>query len=505
MRRLLCGLAIAMTLSMGASADEWRLDARITPPDDGQDLASNQMYALEVSCKPGKLPLPRIPQPGFFERLVPSHDKTISHFVYISSGQVTNSIAATTSPGADNLLWMAYAVDTKSKLVWNGIKAACPRRPHLLRGQYDEWAYIGGGSSSTLVPGAIMGIINNAFKAGVGVAEAIGHMPTDMTGKQVSGLEDSTAPLDALVTAFDPDTGHNLGTSLQLGPRTVTITTQFSVIKITIRPVDSLAADTAIEKATGLPYLLDKLKTDASVSSATIGKSQVADDCSGLKSKLMLAGYHDQDQAYGLMYAAAKSNVDRTDLPTCLGTDLIKPALSLSAAVWKTVPMYNQADLGANLPVSGTTQTNMENLMMLLAKYTQTPADRTSLLEQIKPLMSANLTMDTLADCLGADMPKSGLSAILDALANKGYFRYGFFAPTDKDMKRRYEQATLGFLVIHAGAKDASAPASQVVAAYPIFDANNVITKLHVAQVDSEIKKFAATQSGKGFKIDTGN
>jgi hypothetical protein len=314
-------VALAAMPLTGATADASDY-VRVTLAKGGS-LKPNTLYAIETRCSK-KLAFPDVSKGGLF----PNQTYAISHAVVVSNGSLAAAVDLTKLPATVISFVLPFSVNTAITAA-GGIdnRENCDAN-FLIEGPSSLFLTPLFSVAKTTNPGTINDAANSLLSLTTSLAPVIGGGPlAPGASKTLGGIVGAVSPLQSLFQDLFPSgaTTDQKAWPLQVG--TSTVETHYSEVKVTVRPIKSIATDE------NPVYFSDFNKA---INALTLKDSA---SCPALAGALAEAGFTSTtDRAYALGRLAVKTLSPAQDVAHCL-QDLCAPAIApqMDAILWNGI------------------------------------------------------------------------------------------------------------------------------------------------------------------------
>ena len=277
----------------------------------------------------------------------------------------------------------------------------------------------------------------------------------------------SPPPLPRLQTAIPNllnalSRGKNYTIAIQnLREGTYKIGTEYVTITIVIRPVDSIVFDKNPQYREDLKKQVD----GATTTKLDPDEKKIEQTCRGALYDVSQLGFKSPtDLAYGVLHLSAHAGFNQDQSMVCLTEDYAYPAANADDRFWGNfLPAFKftlamvEAKFPKDIsklqpPWNTATKRKIDDLVIALARYFRNeppPQDSTDTLTRLLAPSLAVLDRTT-STAMGTDVNPQERLAAIQPFKDKGYIRFGCYAPTTGATDKDLDDATSMFLVFKA-------------------------------------------------------
>lgn len=277
-----------------------------------------------------------------------------------------------------------------------------------------------------------------------------GRTISDTLSGKISNAQDSQNAIQTILNALGRGVNRTWALRPPLRVGKYVYSTSYVRVTVTIRPIASIVLDANSDfrkdlrdQVNSASVKLDAAKLEQTCRGGVFDISQL-----GLKSPT--------DIGYGLLYLGAHAGFDRTQNINCLTRKYAVPVAKAGDRLWEMFPSEFRFDLAdidkvfePKQPGAETTASNMDRLVVALAQYSRNDPPPPRAVDVITRSLSPQITIidDTSSSALGLDAQPVERFAAIKKLRDKGYMRFGCYAPTSDATDQNVDGAAWMFLV----------------------------------------------------------
>jgi hypothetical protein len=467
-------------------------------------VAPGTQYAFEVTCKP--LPGVAFDNPGYARNR--SLFVVIAPNVPTTTDKIPNDVLA-----AIQVYSIGTDKDTRQEII-SGDRTC--NKSFLVNGSKrvgfvvtQNWM----NSFSDTVFGqvlsgalALMSPLYSLFAGGV--------LPTLITGN-IASIATIQSTTEKILTALNRGQNYTHPPVTLLRTGTYVIRDGYAQVTIKIRRVSSIVLDQN-------PFFKDDLKSQINTANIKLDVAHIDTTCRGGRNDIDQLGFRsDWDVAYGLTLLSAHAGFNKKESITCLTPALAKLVAADDKDIGKTKDnkdsfwsnfraefKFNQSDLtksNFDQPSFDSVSDKIDNLVVKLAQYARnTPPPASSVSDLTKRLNGKVVVIDnTSSVAIGDDSTAVERFDAIKKLTNKGYIRFGCYAPTDASTDQNVDGAAAIFLVFKAPNDATRTSFDSALAIRPHFKSES-IDALSVSDNRAWIDAVLTKRNYKcnGFSVD---
>ncbi|SFJ93859.1 hypothetical protein [Bradyrhizobium sp. cf659] len=472
---LIVSFWMAAWLPQPSSAQSF-IPMNVTPKVTKGPLLDGKIYAVDIKCKKTGNLEDAIDRNIFFTN-------TRTHMVLISTAPPTSAAGGDKLPDATLAAVQVFSVDKATTFVD--------------RTDCDHHFLLAGGKRYYLV-GAINILDDFASSPAGTVLSNLAAIATPLfslfTGDplpaivstKMSNVQSLVTPFQNILAALNRGVNSTkIIDGLRVG--TYEITTNYTSVTVTVRPVPSIVLD---ENSVFRVDFRDKINAaPEKIDTTNLDKS-----CRAVRGGLTQSSFTArEDIAYALIALGARVGLARNDILKCLTLDYAPAATKFPDSVWISFPTelrFDQAVMENVLPESsGPSQpefdaihTRFDQTVTALAQYARNTPKPPSAIATLSKYLAANVSIiDKTADFKITESvdPMDRFKAIED-LTSKGYIRFGCYAATTDATDKGLDGSPVMLLVFNAPSDATSTTVDKALVLRPLFK-DRIITTFIVS------------------------
>lgn len=504
----LFAVAIALVPSIASAGyDADTISLRIVPEATSTaSLEDGKVYAVEITCRPGKYKIRRSLSSGFFGQT----SVTASEFIYIGSEVPAKSPDGTAQLPATAFAFVpVFSVDKASRI----LNTNCSKIFFVPGGQ--QLYLIAGINYNTKHEASILSkLLWAALNAVSPVHTLLYSKPlNDDVATKLGDLNAAKEPINQIFSALDD--GDSYTEARNINPGTYEVITNYTIVKIVVRPVESLVLD----KNTSFRTAFRK-----QVSSAEkLDPTKIPTTCLQVAGALGSLGFTSKvDLAYATYVLATRAGFQASQIIKCLGREYAYTAVDYKHLFFlpgaPEAFKFTRADIDtvapppdalfAAQPAFKDKARDIGNLIDYWAIYARNePSGRTkAALDKLSELTNDKITVvDTTFDNVTQldDKPHDRID-IFDKLKSSGFIRVGCYYETVNELNPERDGSPVAILAFKATNADTRVAFDKAIVIRPLYE-NNKISRLGIFK-NSGWQKFILEKHsylcGEGLTVD---
>jgi hypothetical protein len=300
-------------------------------------------------------------------------------------------------------------------------------------------------------------------------------LPAIVTAK-ITNLKDIENPIKKILQAMNA--GYNYTKVMEpLRVGTYTIITDFSRVKISVRLVNSITLDED-------GGLRNDLRQKIRSAPQAIDVNNLESSCRGLRSGLAESVMTNRvDIAYAIMARSAKDNLSKEQFVRCLSRTYVAEALSIPQQTWNQAGAselrFEPSDVDLWVPTpTWPKQPNflvikpkLDALVIALAQYARNSPHPPGAMAQLTQLLAPNVSIIDNTSEVSITGSRDAIDRFraIDAIASKGYIKYGCYVATTDATGKDVDGAVAMFLTFNLGPTETNATVEKTLVIRPIY------------------------------------